>query len=281
MPDPRQRLPGLVPVFLAQIRYQLSLLLRTPRALVSGLVMPALLLALELGGVRHPGSATAGTAALAPQVAGLLVFGMAAIALFTHANSLVVAREAGVLRRWRAAPLPAGAYFAGKIAATVLAADGAGAVLVLVSMEMAKLHLTAHAALALLAAGTLGALAFAAASTAMTVVIPTVQAAQPVLMLVYLPLIFLSGVFGHTAALPHWLTTAVSYLPAQPVINATALALQHSGGALVPARDLAVLGGWLVGGLLVSLRYFRWDPRRPARARHGGTTSASRSTVTT
>lgn len=252
----------------AQIRYQLTLLARNPRALVTGLVMPAVLLALELERVQRLGSTAAGLAVLAPRVAGLFLFSTAAIALFTHATSLVVAREDGVLRRWRAAPLSPGAYFAGKIVATVLAADLAGVILVGVSMEMAKLHLTAHAAVAMLAVGTLGALAFAAAGTALTALISTAQSAQPVLMLTYLPLVFLSGGFGPIASLPHWVTTAMTYLPAQPVVDAMSGALTHGGGALMPARDAAVLTAWLAAGLLLSLRFFRWDPHRPGRS-HG------------
>ena len=36
------------------------------------------------------------------------------------------------------------------------------------------------------------------------------------------------------------------------------------------AHDLAVLAGWVVGGLLVSLRFFAWDPHRPGHAGAGG-----------
>lgn len=262
-----RRLPGPVPVLAAQIRYQLTLLVRNPRALLTGLVMPAMLLALELGRVQNVGSTPAGMATLAPKVAGLVLFSTAAIALFTHAMTLVVAREDGVLRRWRAAPLPAGAYFAGKVVAAVVAADIAGAILVLVSVEMARLHLTAHAVIAMLAVATLGSLAFAAAGTAITVLISSAQSAQPVLMFTFIPLIFLSGAFGPISSLPHWLTTAVTYLPAQPVVDGVSQALLHSGGAVMPGRDLAVLAGWLAGGLLASFWFFRWDPHRPRHAR--------------
>lgn len=203
-----------------QLRYQLILLARNPRALVTALVLPAMVLALELGRTDRLGATQAGLAVLAPRVAGLFVFGAAAIALMSHALTLVVAREDGVLRRWRASPLPPVTYFAAKIITTVLAADAAGAILVLLSVEMAKLPLTGHAILALLAVGTLGALALAATGTALTALIPSSQAAQPVLMLVYLPLVFLSGSFGPAQSLPRWLTTAITYLPVQPMIDA-------------------------------------------------------------
>jgi ABC-2 type transport system permease protein len=272
-----RRLPGPGPVLAAQLRYQLTLLMRNPRAMAAGLILPGALLALQLGKVQHLGSTPAGMAALAPHVAGLVVFSATAIALFTHANGLVVAREDGVLRRWRVSPLPAWAYFAARIAATVLVALAAGLVLVLVAVGMAGLHLTTHAVVGLLAVDALGAIALAAAGTAMTAIIPSAQAAQPVLMLTYIPLIVLSGAFGSVQSLPHWLTTAVTYLPAQPMIDAIQRVLLHSGGALMSTHDLAVLAAWVAGGLLVSFRFFSWDPHRPGHARQAraGTTGRS------
>jgi ABC-2 type transport system permease protein len=253
-------------VLRSQLRYQLILLARNPRALITALVLPAMLLALELGRVQQLGSTQAGMAVLAPRVAGLFVFGAAAIALTSHALTLVVAREDGVLRRWRASPLPATTYFAAKIITTVLAADIAGAILVLLSVEMAKLHLSVHAVLAMLAAGTLGALALAAIGTAITALIPSSQSAQPVLFVIYLPLVFLSGSFGPAGNLPHWVSTAVTYLPVQPMIDALNRGLT-GGGAILPAHDFLVLIGWLAVGLVASLAFFRWDPSRPRHAR--------------
>jgi ABC-2 type transport system permease protein len=267
VPGTSRRLPGPGPVLAAQLRYQLTLLMRNPRAMAAGLILPGALLALQLGKVQHLGSTPAGMAALAPHVAGLVVFSATAIAFFTHANGLVVAREDGVLRRWRVSPLPAWAYFAARIAATVLVALAAGLVLVLVAVGMAGLHLTTHAVVGLLAVDALGAIALACAGTAMTAIIPSAQAAQPVLMLTYIPLIVLSGAFGTIQSLPHWLTVAVTYLPAQPLIDAASRSLEHTGGAIMSMHDLAVLAGWAVGGLLISVWSFQWDPHRPAHAR--------------
>jgi ABC-2 type transport system permease protein len=267
-----RRLPGRVPVFGTQLRYQLLMLWRAPRAFTSGLILPGALLALELGGHEHNEPLTW----LALRVAGLVVFGAAGIAYYTNANSLVVAREEGILRRWRAAPLPAWAYFAPKILAGVLAADLSGAILVYVGRGMAGLHLTSHAILGLLVIGTLGALALAAVGTAVTTVIPTTQSAQPMLMLTYIPVLVISGAFGPLEGLPSWLNRTVTYLPVQPVIDAATRALEHSSGTLVSTHDLAVLAGWTVGCLLFSARFFRWDPHRPARARHSGLSGAAR-----
>src|SRR6516225_8245239 len=183
-----------------QVRYQLTLLLRNPRSLMAGLILPGALLALQLGkgGGTDP-------AVLAARVAGLVVLGAMSIAYLIHASSLVVAREDGVLRRWRATPLPAWGYFTGRIIANAL------------------------------------------------------------LTLTYLPLIIFSGGFGELSGLPSWLSTLMSYLPAQPMITAVNRALGHSGS--LPGRDLAVLAAWALSGLLISVRFFRWDPHRPRHAR--------------
>jgi ABC-2 type transport system permease protein len=274
-----KRLPGLGPLMAGQVRYQLTLMLRTPRALIAGLVLPSALLALQLGNVRHPGGQAASQAVLAAQVSGLVVLGAMSIAYLTYAAGLVSAREDGVLRRWRTTPLPSWGYFAGRMTATVLAADVAALIVLLVGVAMAGLHLTAGAIAALLIAGTLGALALAAAGTAITPLITSAQGANPLLTLTYIPLIIFSGGFGRLSGLPHWLSTLMSYLPAQPTIDAVTRALAHTGGGvpLMSGHDLAVLVGWTIGGLLISARFFQWDPHRPAHARVPRASSPARS----
>jgi ABC-2 type transport system permease protein len=255
-----------------QVRYQLTLMLRTPRTLMAGLILPGALLALQLGRVQYLGQGAAADV-LAARVAGLVVLGAMSVAYLSHASGLVVAREDGVLRRWRATPLPSWGYFAGRIVATVLLADAAALILVLVGVAMAGLHLTAGAIGGLLLAGSLGALALAAA--AVTPLLTSAEGANPLLTLTYLPLIIFSGGFGGLSGLPHWLNTLMSYLPAQPMIDAVTQALQPSAG--LSGRDLAVLGAWALGGLLLSVRFFRWDPTRPRHARSAGAGNPARS----
>jgi ABC-2 type transport system permease protein len=253
-----------------QVGYQLRLLARTPRALWFAIFAPAGVLALRLGHISHPGGHPAASSPVFALVAGLAVFGLLNTAYMTHASGLVSARQDGVLRRWRLTPLPAGGYFAGRIAATVLLADAGGAVVILIGVAMADLHVDAGASLSLLAAFTAGALTWATLGTAVTIVVPTAEAAFPVIGLTYLLVIFLSGVFGSFPGEPNWLTTLVRYLPAQPPIDAVTWALRHTAGGLapIPGRDLAVLAAWSAAGLLVSVRFFRWNPQRPAHSRH-------------
>ena len=85
---------------------------------------------------------------------------------------------------------------------------------------------------------------------------------------------------GSNSRLPHWLNTVMSYLPAQPMIDAVTRALQSSAGQSgtgLPGRDLAVLAAWALGGLMVSVRFFRWDPTRPRHARAAAAGNPARS----
>src|SRR5690349_397823 len=147
-------------------------------------------------------------------------------------------------------------------------------------VAMAGLYLTAAGVVSLLVAATVGSLALAAAGTAITRLIPSAQGANQLLALTYLPLIIFSGGFGGLSGLPHWLNTLMSYLPAQPMIDAVTRALELGNGQpglSLPGRDLAVLAAWAVGCLLLSVRFFRWDPAPPRHARAAGAGNPARS----
>jgi ABC-2 type transport system permease protein len=241
----------------AQVGYQLRMLARNPRGLMISLFAPGVILALRLS---QGGSRTGSPAEKA-------AFGLIATCYLTHAIGLVAARESGVLRRWQASPLPRWGYFAGRITATVLLSLVSGAIILAVGAGLGGLHVPAGRVPALLAVFVAGGVAWAAIGTAVTTLISSAESANPVLIFTYLPVILLSGAFGVLSE-PKWLTTLMSYLPGQPVIGPATRALEFSGSGLAPVsgRDLAVLAGWAVIGLLASVRFFRWEPARPAHA---------------
>jgi len=251
-------MPGAGRLLAAQVGYQ-ARLLASGRAITIGIVLPVLLLI--SAHARHTGTTTSAGAAT------YAVFGLTLTAWNTYGVRLVAAREAGVLKRWRATPLPRWCYFLGRILATVVVATVAGVATVAAAVLLYHTHLTVTAALGALIAFVLGASAWAAAATALTSVIPTVEAAAPTLMLTYFPILIISGVLGSFSE-PHWLTVLVSYLPAQPLAHAAGTALAYTPGHVwLPARDLVVLAAWALGGIVVALVTFRWEPNRPAQRR--------------
>jgi ABC-2 type transport system permease protein len=169
-------LPGLGPVFAGQVRYQLLLLLRSPRAVWAGVLLPVMLLVLTNLQQAH---------VAADALAGRVVLGVTLTAYLTHAAGLVAAREAGVLKRWRATPLPRWCYLAGRLYATVLLALASAAVTMLVGVLAYHAHLGPGAALGLVVALGLAALAWASVGTALTAFIPSAESAQPLLAFSY------------------------------------------------------------------------------------------------
>ncbi len=254
----RPTLPAVGPLLLAQIRYQTRLLLANGRAVVIGIGLPILLL---ISSTRH-------SHASASDVAGRAVFGLTLIAWNTYGVRTVAAREAGILKRWRATPLPRSCYFLARILATVLVSVLAGAATVAAAVALYGTHLTGVGALATLAVFILGAAAWAGPATALTSVVSTVDSGG-VAFLARLPpdCHRVSGVLGSISE-PHWLHTIATYLPAEPLAHAATSALGHSAGmTLLPARDLLVLAAWAVVGLAVAVATFRWEPHRPRQRR--------------
>jgi ABC-2 type transport system permease protein len=258
----------MITMLTRQVGYQLRLLARNPRGLWVSLLAPGLILALRLG---RGGSQAGSLADRAAVIAGLAAFGLIAACYLTHAIGLVTARETGVLRRWRASPLPRWGYFTGRITATVLLSLVAGTIVIAVGAGLGRVPVALGSAPALLAVFALAGVAWAALGTAVTALISSTESANPVLMFSYLPVILLSGELGSIGE-PAWLSTLMSYLPGQPVIATAARTLTYSGSGLAPvsARDLAVLAGWAVIGVVASARFFRWDPVRPAHGRRPG-----------
>ncbi|MHB1929393.1 MAG: ABC transporter permease [Acidimicrobiales bacterium] len=257
------RLPGVGTLLAAQVRYQARLVLASGRSLAVGFGLPVILLVASHGKGNHP------------NVAGYAVFGLTIIVFTSYGVRLIADREAGILKRWRATPLPRWCYFLGRILATALVGVMAGAVTVAAAGlfygshlgDGPSVHLTGTAIVAIVASLILGALAWAAVATALSSIIPTVDAAAPILMLTYFPVVIISGVLG-TISEPHWLATLATYLPAQPLIDALVHTVHHAAGAaLLPIRDVVVLASWAVGGLLAASILFRWEPHRPTRRR--------------
>jgi ABC-2 type transport system permease protein len=260
VPATTRRLPAIGPLLAAQIRHQVRLLLASGRTIAVGIAIPVIFL---VAGGHHPS---------ASDVARDAVFGLTLTAWNANGVRLVAARQAGVLKRWRATPLPRWCYLTGRITATVLVAVLAGAVTVTVAALLYHLHLTVSATLGVLAVFALGAAAWAAAATALTAVIPTVEAATPILTLIYFPLIIISGVLGSIGE-PDWLSTVASYLPAEPLIAGATHALHHPHDtALLPTRDIVVLAAWAVGGTAIAVTSFRWEPQRATQRRATRTT---------
>ena len=176
--------------------------------------------------------------------------------------------RAGILKRWRATPLPPWCFFTGRIAATTLLATVGGMVTAVAGAAEYHIRLQPSTVLGLAVVLLLGAATWASIGTAASAVIPTVDAAWPLLGLTYLPVVILSGGFGSVGAGSTWLATIVDYLPVRAIIDGTSSALlAGNGGPPISAHGAGALAAWAAAGMLLSMRCFQWAPRPAGRRR--------------
>lgn len=199
------------------------------------------------------------TATITLMIPGFLAFGLVIAAYGNLAGTIATLRADGVLKRIRATPLPPATYLAGHLAnvlCVTAAITGATVGLGLVVFDTGP---RLNSAVLLGGSIFLGVICFAALGLAVSAAIPTADAAGPITNGTYVPLAIISGTFSVDLHLPSWLDTIVSALPIRAFTDAlrAGYSPQTHGSA---AGDFLVLAVWALFGVVLALRFFRWNP---------------------
>jgi ABC-2 type transport system permease protein len=240
-----------------QVGYEQLSFWRNPQSAIFTFIFPVLFVAImgALFGSVGKSSYFGGLSALqyyVPTIGALSVLGSCYGQL---AVALAARRQAGILKRIRATPLPAWAYFTGLLAHCVLVSVIDIALIVAVG-RLYGVPFPSHW-LAIAITLVLGAASFCALGVAVASVISNAEAAPAVAQLVLFPLLFISGTYLpiHSALL----NRVSGWLPVRPFNEAlTGPFARHTGADW---RQLAVLAAWGGVGAIVAIRRFRWDPR--------------------
>ena len=177
------------------------------------------------------------------------------------AMGLTFSRDAGVLKRTRGSPLPAWAFLFGRIVHAVLIA------VLLVAICAAFGAIFYHATLptgtlpAFLLTLIVGAAAFCALGMAVTAAIPNADAAPAVVNGSILPLLFISNVFIPLQGAPAWLDFVSKIFPIRHFADAMVGSFFALTGSGLQGNDLLFVAGWGLAGLVLSFRFFSWEPR--------------------
>ena len=270
------RYPAAVPMLFRQIGYQIRTFSRTPIAVFFTILLPLVMLvlfnALFGGSTVNTGS---GTWRLSQFYTGGLAAFTAVSATFTNlANTVPVRRDEGVLKRWRGSPLPAWSFLGGMIGSAIVLAAAGVVVMMTLGAVAYDLQLDLDTLPAAIVTFLVGVLSFAAMGMAVAGLCPSASAASAVANAIILPMAFISDIFIAIEDPPPWLDTLGDILPLKPF----AQSFQDAFNPSVPAPafqwgKLALVAAWGVAGLLVALRWFKWEPSR------GGSTRGRRSRV--
>lgn len=193
-------------------------------------------------------------------VAAMAAFGVITACFNNIAINITFQRDAGILKRTNGTPLPAFAFLASR----VLHAMVIGVLLVALIAAFGRVAYSAHipsgtTLLDFLAMLLVGGAAFCALGLALTAVIPNPEAANAIVFGVIIPLLFLSGIFiawGNST--PSWVSWVARMFP----IRHFAVGLQAGLlGTPFNWSDVGIVAAWGAAGLLLAIRYFRWEPR--------------------
>jgi len=247
---------------LSQVRYVNKAFWRNPSRAFFTLAFPLMFLviftALLGNNTVHLGSVTIKSSTY--YVAAMAAFAVITACYSNMAMTMAFQRDAGILKRIDGSPLPRRSFLASRILHSVLVA----LLLVAITAAFGRLFYQAHIPRGLELADFLvmlvvGAAAFCALGLAVTAIIPNSDAAPAIVNASILPLLFLSGIFipfGNST--PAWIEWVARFFPVRHFAQG-----MLAGFVGTPFRwsDVLVVAAWGLAGLVLSVRYFAWEPR--------------------
>jgi ABC-2 type transport system permease protein len=225
------------------VHTEVKLLFREPLVLVVSLMFPILLMVLLLASFSGDNDPVfAGLDGTEFYVTSYLAAAIAAMGFMGTPTHLASYRDSGVLRRFRAAGLPAGSLVLSQmVVLAVLALVGAGAML---ALAYAGFDLAAPSSVAGVVAGfAAGVVAFAGIGALLGSLLPSARAAQGLGLLLFFGTFFLVGGGPPPGVLPDGLNTVAGWTPTGLVVDAIRSPWHGQGldvAAMVPLGAIAV-----------------------------------------
>ncbi|MGE3985376.1 MAG: ABC transporter permease [Dehalococcoidia bacterium] len=250
---------------LRQTKYELIMFRRNPAAVFFTFVFPLMFLVIfnvVFGDqdIDVPGGQIDTSTFYVPGIVGLSVIS----ACYTNvAMNISFSRDRGLLKRIKGTPLPAVAFFAGKILQATIVSVILVVLVLVVGIVLYGVDPPADRMPAFFLALLVGAVSFCALGLAITSVIPNADAAPAVVNASILPLLFISNIFIPTSNAPGWLNDFASVFPVAHFASALHRAFDpFVTGSGLDFKDLAVMAAWGIAGVVVAVRYFTWEPKR-------------------
>ena len=246
-----------------QLRYVNKAFWRNPAAAFFTFAFPLLFLVIFTALLGHftvrIGNRSVDTSSY--YVASMAAFSVITACFTNIATAIAFQREDGILKRAGGTPLPRAAF----LGARILHATCVAVLLVAITIAFGSAVYgadipTGMALLRFIVALLVGSAAFCALGLAVTALIPNADAAAPVVNAIALPVEFLSGIFiAFGDNTPSWILWVAKIFP----VRHFALSMQAGFlGTPFSWTDVLVVAAWGLGGLLLGIRFFSWEPRQ-------------------
>lgn len=193
-------------------------------------------------------------------VPGILAMALMTNGVIALSTTFVSYRERGILRRIKATPFPIWQFILSKISVQLLVAMAQAAILLGTGMLLFDVAI-ASSYVSLVVMIALGALAFLSIGFAISGFARDAETASGISNVVVFPMLFLGGVFFPLENAPDWLRPITQIIP-----------VTHLAGALreITLDGATILDVWpsvivmlitTVIGMLIAVRFFRWESR--------------------
>jgi ABC-2 type transport system permease protein len=254
---------GPIALLAHQVRFGLRTSLRNPRARFFTFFFPIVLLVIFTGVFGHGTTTIDGVHVKLSRfyVPGILAVSIVVAAYANLVISIATLRESGVLKRRRATPVPPALLIAGQALSSLAISTIMATLLLVIGKILYGVGMAPAAIAAIACTALIGTLAFACIGYAVSGLIGSPDAAQPIVQATMMPLWFISGVFIPTANISGTLHTVGSLFPVEPLANGLQVAAVHSSftSAISPG-DLLALAAWGLAAAAFAALRFSWLP---------------------
>jgi ABC-2 type transport system permease protein len=238
-----------------QYRLERRLFWRNPSAAFFNFLLPLLFLAF-FGAILHGNQKELNV--IVPGIAGMSVMSTTFTAL---AFNMTFLREQGVLKRIHGTPMPGSSYLLGiagnavtNTAVQITIITVAGKVFFGTGWPKDWGELVVFVAA--------GVVCFASLGVAFSHAIPNFDSAPAYVNAVFLPVIFVSGVFYDAANAPAFIKGIAEALPLKHLIDGLSGAMVTGTDLATNISSLGVIAAWAVLGIALAIRGFSWEQRR-------------------
>ena len=241
-------------------KFRILLALRNRAFLFFSLVMPLGFLFLYAGIFARGEPRTVGFY-LGPVLALTVMGGFWGLSI-----QLVMFREQGILRRFRLAPVGAGAVLLSSLLSNYLLTLPTIVVELLLAKWIYKVPSLGNL-WGVFVLVTLGTLAFAAIGLIVASVTSTMQETQVINNAIWFPLLFLSGATIPFALLPTWVQGVGVFLPATHLVTGLQQVMLQRVSVLKVGPEILALAAGTAVSFFISKNLFRWEPEEKVTRR--------------
>jgi ABC-2 type transport system permease protein len=255
----RHSIVGDVLLGLRQVKYQQLAFWRNRRNAIMSLAFPVMFLVI-FGTLNHGSTikARGGLAIINFYVPGIIAY--AIILTCFNSTALIFAglRSSGVLKRIRTTPIPWGVYVAGTIGSSILVMFASVVVLLILGVAAFGASVQTRTIPSLIVTIVLGSACMTMLGIAAARLVPKPENGIGILMIISLPLIFISNIFFPLDGAPGWIGRVADVFPVRPLADSLDVAFDpRTHGAGFSASDLRMLAIWTIVGAVIMVRYTR------------------------